>query len=135
MTYETIIARLEKATAPDRQLDAAIAVACKSTTGFVEHLRDEWVSKASPNSGVVPAPKYTSSIDAALTLVPEGMFWHVACGKSRPDEPLGGAQIITPGPLDAIGEGEAATPVIALCIAALKARGVHGESPPNGEKK
>lgn len=75
------------------------------------------------------APHYTSSLDAAMTLVPERCGWIAGWGQTRPDEPMGGAQI-TPyarynGSFvagETIAESEAATPALALCIAALKAR-------------
>ena len=62
------------------------------------------------------APHYTTSIDAALTLVPDGLDeeikrarhrgWYVALWK--------------PGRVGQIGDSS--TPALALCIAALKAR-------------
>lgn len=58
-----IIARLEKSTGPDRMLDHAIEL---------ERTRDNL------NYGTFPAPSYTSSLDSALKLVPEGRDWDVA---------------------------------------------------------
>lgn len=72
---------------------------------------------------------YSGSLDAAAMLVPEGMGWLSGWGQTVPDEPMGGA-IITPHARfaghhvnnDAIATGEAATPALALCAAALRAR-------------
>jgi hypothetical protein len=68
-------------------------------------------------------------IDAALTLVPEGCGWVAGYGQVRSDEPLGGAQITRHAKFagydvanDVIAEAEAATPALALCAAALRAR-------------
>lgn len=99
-----LIERLERATAGNRELDKLIAE-------FVGH-----------TFGV---PEYTTSIDAALTLV-DG-FW--AVGKQE-FEPF--ARILVPNEHgDFIGqrniEATGATPALALCIAALRARYRDGE--------
>ncbi len=123
MTIEELIARLEAATGPCRELDAQIAMAagiapavafrpCVSpdpgTFGIGAY--DTWV-----------APLYTASVDAALMLVPEG--WcpligqnvhhrHWSCLVQR---------VRGSGDIDS-RHNNAPTPAIALCIAALKAR-------------
>jgi hypothetical protein len=58
------------------------------------------------------APEYTASLDAAMTLVPEVYAHGYICDFIRIEAKCG---VFT-----AFGE----TPAIALCIAALKARGV-----------
>jgi hypothetical protein len=84
--------------------------------------------------GIVhPVPNYTVSIDAAALLVSDGCGWLVAYGRTRDDEPLGGAEIVAngvslDGPQDKLAEAEAATPALALCAAALRARAT-GEQP------
>lgn len=88
-----LIARLEKLSGPDRELDALI------------WLR---IPKIVTND---PVPAYTASIDAALTLVEEGSTWDLCF-----DEFM----LACVGPGDTASRG--ATPAIALCIAALKAR-------------
>lgn len=93
-----IIERLEKATGPDRELDAAVwASICKAAdfTDFrvaaecsaeFEPAEDGSVRmyiygprEEGPNYvGRRPAPHYSSSVDAALTLKPDGwefVFW------------------------------------------------------------
>jgi hypothetical protein len=116
-----LIARLEKATRPDRVLDADIwesvgraPVGQGFYRGSSEWDRHLWFA---PNLSVPieSPPSYTSSIDAALTLVPEGWEWalHAEGGLYRVEmgDPMIGLE----------GEHETA-PAIALCIAALKAR-------------
>jgi hypothetical protein len=95
-----IIARLEKATGPDRELDRAI-----------------WfgVGNQFPHT-----PEYTASMDAALLLMPPHHRWKIGCGhyvqyiaevqdNSRRDRGW------------YVGECDS-TPATALCIAALRAR-------------
>lgn len=95
-----LIERLEKATGPDRQLDAAIS---EALTGIPEKIAFEH-----PN--FVP-PRYTASIDAALTLVPGSM---VSLRFQRTGQTWG---CYLNG-----RDTNATAPAIALCIAALRAR-------------
>lgn len=124
-----VVERLEKATGPDRELDdaimAAIFVREERHTGVQERLAldDEWVPVKSP-VWVDPATdqwvstharQFTSSADAALTLVPKDYDWIVGNVNGQ----LGGT------PYACVGSTEqhfGATPIIALCVAALKAR-------------
>lgn len=85
-----LIELLEKATGPAFALDMAIARA---------------VNPQATNHTAPPA--YSASIDAALTLVPEGCGF-VVMGKAAKI----GRKIAT-----------AATPALAICIAALRAKG------------
>ena len=64
-----------------------------------------------------PIPRYTTSIDAALTLVPAGFDWRVGHYAGHPNA---GAVVATPE-IEAT-RCDAATPALALCAAALKAR-------------
>ncbi len=104
---DDLIARLEAATKGNRKLDYAI------------------YEMVEPDGFRVPAD-FTTSLDAALTLVAEGMYWAVGAGKTRVDEPLYGAAIYEPQISDdpkTLAQGQTdATPALALCIAALKAR-------------
>src|SRR3546814_20621727 len=57
-------------------------------------------------------------------LVPDGIMFLAGNGRTRPDEPLGGA-LITKGfkaDNEEIASGEADTPALALAAAALRAR-------------
>jgi hypothetical protein len=70
-------------------------------------------------------PQFTSSIDAALSLVPEGLVWDISSGTKAglPDPPWAA---LWSDDLDVAADGK--TPALALCIAALRARaGKEGE--------
>jgi hypothetical protein len=119
--------RAEKATGPDRELDAAIAVAvCWRWEGWSEG--DLAVEEAAARSGMAYVadrvrnstnsiwrllPAYTASLDAAMTLVPEGEDYAI--------ERVGGGHWCS---VDANGERQpcvgAATPALTLCAAALR---------------
>lgn len=101
-----LITRLERADGPDRELDAAIWCAMRGADF-------DLYSQVVPNFNEWQALRYTASIDAALTLVPEGYDWaifhtnggltiHAWCGDR----------------IDHFGD----TPALALCIAALRAQ-------------
>ncbi len=117
MTKEQLLAALETATGPDRELDEAIAACIAGASREVMpsgrvgyHKAGFWVS-------IEPILPYTSSIDAALTLVPENMDWRVGFSHDvLENECTGFARVRGPRFYDA------ATPAIALCIASLKAR-------------
>lgn len=96
---DDLIERLEKATGSDRELDAEIMMA--------RYAGGKWPS------GQVR--RYTDTIDCALKLVPEG--WR-SLRFERTRSTYGCF-------LDGI-DTNAATPAIALCIAALKAH-AHGD--------
>lgn len=122
MRREELIAALEAATEPSRELDKAI----HGFAGFCLHPRIEY-SGAQSDTGFTcttcganswgstgargerlhyAPPNYTASIDAALTLTPgERGFVLMGCAAKVGRE---------------IAKG--ATPAIALCIAVLKAR-------------
>lgn len=112
-----LIERLEAATGPCRELDRAIAEALG------------WSGICSPNVtfGNRPdgsrwiVPRFTASIDDALTLVPEG-WGYTLCdprdGKGRP-----WAKLFPPNRLAEVQPTFASTTRLALCSAALKARG------------
>ena len=123
-----LIARLEAAEEGSRELDFAIA----------EHLgmHPRW-SKSTTKARKMhrhvdggPIPAWTGGIDAALTLVPEG--WDYSIGTdTRKDESArkyGWARVMERAedhPGHYTGNelyAEAATPALALCAAALKAR-------------
>jgi hypothetical protein len=104
-----LIERLEKATGADDKLNRDIASACGIT----------WSSDEDGNfGGYNIAPRrinFTGSIDAALTLVPEG--WDATintfCWVELHDRAM---------KHESIHYRHAKQPIIALCIAALKVR-------------
>lgn len=98
-----LISRLERASGPDRELDGAIA---------------EAIGLSVPHDPAGWPPRYTSSLDAAVTLVPDGCQWTIEpdaawvrwMGRSDVEEAQG----------HLMGRDGKCT-AIALCIAALRA--------------
>mgnify|MGYP003393035213 CR=1 FL=1 len=116
-----LIARLEAATEGSRELDAEIG----AKFGALRYTRN------APNISNQPIwPPYTTSIDAALTLVPEGWTGHLMWQSVAPGAKalnMADCWFLRHGhPIDAAKEDIrnviGATPAIALYIAALKAR-------------
>lgn len=131
--YAELIARLGKATGPDRECDWAIAY--ELSNGKIGPYQEEYGKAPQGFEGPDTAravyveaiaqrtiyPHYTASLDAAMTLVPEGASFEIdrritdvgwpCTARVWPDGAL------TIGPL-----AFANSPAIALCIAALKAR-------------
>lgn len=139
-----LIARAEAATGPDRVLDCDIRLTvlgdrpygCLSVghrpvgvaylSGYVATYRDVLAADDVIEDDVVP--RYTASLDAAATLVPEGCGWIAGWGQTRIDEPMGGACISRNGRFigpsanyDVIAGADAPTPALALVVAALRA--------------
>jgi hypothetical protein len=117
-----LAARCEAATGHDRELDAAIACAAGPM------IAPDWVVSARPSDnrvgavvryfddgthGWYDAERFTASLDAAMTLVPEGCSWAINSRNSAEVFGMGCGQ----------GGGRAATPALALTAAALRARG------------
>jgi hypothetical protein len=124
-----LIAKLEAAVGPDRELDADILwltdkrraerVYWNAATGLPKPLPD-WprpLSGLGPVAVVNYAPAYTSSLDAALTLVPDGFQWQVRSMPTEEDFDYSAQVNWTPNLHD-----HAASPPIALCVAAFRAR-------------
>lgn len=108
MTIDELIAALEKAEGPDWHLDEAIATRAADADP-ADHDAANWPIW----------PPYTASIDSALTLVPEAFeFWHL----SSYSDGRAGVAIYATGCGRMWSCEDAATPALALCIAALKAR-------------
>lgn len=104
-----LIAKLESAEGPSRELDAEI--------GKILHPNPDDIGDLCSRYGDWPGP-FTSSLDAALTLVPEGYWW--TAGDCRREKHAR----VAPEAVDDDGhEAFSATVAIALCIAALRARG------------
>lgn len=120
MTHAELIATLEAATGPSRELDLHICrVALNSEPlGHAAGLPDELLL----DQPFGPFFRYTSSIDAALTLVPEGLRWRVSYVPVHQfaSASVSDGSIFSPNTKE--WEGKHTTPAIALCLAALKAR-------------
>lgn len=116
--------RCEWAEGPDRELDALIAANLRVGTehGWAFKNYPQWIGRADGRVHLddggpsFSAPAYTASLDAAMTLVPtDHPKWAVTGRNSATCGPKHGEG----GPLEWTF---AATPALALCAAALKAR-------------
>ena len=108
--------RVEALTGPDREVDAAIAQAVGA-----EHGPRETVYYESRSVHYIDeiAPAYTASLDAAMSLVPEGWRWHSYYWPRKDGPRL--MSLVTNRPHAGIAHGKAATPALALTAAALRA--------------
>ena len=112
---DDLLKRLEEATEGSRELDAEIG----ETLG----IEPAWYGPYGYYDAAKDAPRehehYTTSLDAALTLVPEGWDWAIVSDDQasvyRRKKSSGGYEEIFDSPV------EAATPALALCVASLKA--------------
>lgn len=98
-TLLALAERCEQAAGPDRELDFAIAagVGWPDSPNLHQHAR-----------------RYTESLDAAVTLVPEGWRWFV--------DSVGFAHVYKDSIVGASDIKAGAKPALALCAAALRAR-------------
>jgi hypothetical protein len=90
-TLESLLARVLECTGPDRELDAEIGAAFRAlpssavglgVVGWLQRWEGPFVTDPSLPGHILTenrinwkAPPYTESLDAALTLVPEGGDW------------------------------------------------------------
>lgn len=109
---QELIARIEAARGPDRGLDCRIWCA-------VERQNFDVCQQVVPNFGEWLAPSYTASIDAALTLVPDGKLFAVETYDNAGVYPV---HVRASAWVQGAPRCFAATPALALCAAALKAR-------------
>jgi hypothetical protein len=138
MTRETLLGladRCEQATGPDRELDCEIwadandlklewqgnclVAGIEGVIGWIdpgEHSRNFSTNRSATGPAAIPA--YTASLDAAMTLVPEGYNGRLGWCKGA-----GYAELFNVAAGEGKGETHAAaTPALALCAAALRAR-------------
>jgi len=118
---ETLLSRLQSATGPSRELDRAIAESLGYQVEVIRVPDDHPIFK--PGGGLefmvkdgqrTAIPPWTESIDAALTLMPEGFYWDVS---SNPNGFLAEVWATT------VFDGHSkATPAIALLIAIERAQ-------------
>ena len=123
---EELAAACERATGPDRELDTDILIALhpgswRKAKGEAFIPEKGW----EPGSYSQSARTYTASLDAAMTLVPEGATWSVTDPANRD----GSKSVFGyPSRAHASVAGSdrehhyAVTPALALCVAALRAR-------------
>lgn len=123
MTLTELIAALEVAKEGSRELDAAVWRQAGFRVRFGLARNDYEYLREIPlgGSGWEVLPRSTSSIDAALTLVPEGWIWHLwAVDDGLPSAELTKGERKVWGLL--ANAGVPHHPAIALCIASLKSR-------------
>lgn len=118
MTLNEIADAVERLEGPDRWTDGRIAMALEPDADWRE-FADTW-GKCDPedHGAFIMPPQYTASLDAAMMLVPEGMSVHLSrC-------PGAGAAEIYSHAKRGVSTGTvaAATPVLALVAASLRAR-------------
>jgi hypothetical protein len=113
-TLADLIARLEAATGPSRELDFW----CWWWGKAVHDGQPPDADYAAANIRRADAPLYTASIDAALTLVLDDACWTISVPR-QPD--MSGRRYWASLRSNHPG-ARGSTPAIALCIAALKAR-------------
>jgi hypothetical protein len=118
-----LIAKLEAATKGSRELDLDLWWECKANRGSSNSPMPEDYRRS--NLKMNDAPRYTTSLDAAMTLVPEG--WSIGLGDLRSYNPIIWRAHLRDHNNPSAStrdwkEGHAPTPALALCIAALKAR-------------
>lgn len=117
---DSLIERIEGAKACSREFDEDIAVAlnlCQRRDGYLY----AWSEAGSTNEAYSP-PCFTASLDAAMTLVPDHVSVKIITGGT-----LKTMAACFTGARDGWAASNAATPALALCAAALKARTInHG---------
>lgn len=99
-----LIQRVEAAEGPSRELDHAISMALSPCNAMMD-------ARA--------CPRYTASLDAAASLVPDGAFWIVSRSSYETRRYV---EIPTAAAVVGSIRSDAATPALALCAAALRAR-------------
>lgn len=116
-----LIECIEELQTPDRDCDGEIAKLFGWTYSKGERdARPYWRKRGETEWFMRTAlPPFTSSVNDALTLIPDGLFWIIAKGVTRQDEPLYGAQLLMGSIVVAEGETDA-SPAAALCIAVLR---------------
>jgi hypothetical protein len=108
-TSERLLALLESADRGSSELDAQVAAAIG------------W--RQMPDIAPCEPPPYSQSLDAALSLVPDGWSWNAGTDRDTERPRVGNyAQMFRDGTNDAEEAWHAGTPALAVCISALRAR-------------
>jgi hypothetical protein len=124
-----LAARCEAASGSDRALDAKIAAILRvGTKAMWAQNYPLWIPQSDGRvvlgtSGPhFVSPAYTASLDAAMTLVPEGMAWTLDGGDPNCMCSAALGPVPQPGRmLDATWQGEGETPALAMIAAILRA--------------
>ena len=114
-TLEALLARVLEGTGPDRELDGDLAEALQVGGNPWKHDGDGWISV---HGFGCQAAMFTQSLDAALTLVPDGWLYEIYSGNNED-----WAEVkLTPYRAGPCFETCATTPACALIAACIKAR-------------
>lgn len=134
MDKRDLAARVEALSGPDREVDVLIEIACGPDSAKITRIMEgsplntiHEIARAADREGQAVffrVPAYTASLDAAMTLVPEG--WDGAL-YLRTDSHKPEVQLETPEMRLSftMAEGAAETLPLALCAAALRAAALH----------
>jgi hypothetical protein len=119
-----LASQVESASGPDHELDAAIEIAVH---GFPEDAYAKrypsWPNDRTEFILQWTGCNWTSSLDAAMSLVPEGFMWRVQAWPDGVNEAILERGAGDFGAIDARHTGKfSVTPALALCAAALSAR-------------
>lgn len=116
---EKLSSRVERLEGPDREIDRAIKQAFDHDWDYSADW-DYWDALNGERVSKPVAKPYTASLDAAMSLVPEGMSWRLMRGDNGGY--LADAWTAETGDREFASAGK--TSAIALCAAALKSRGL-----------
>lgn len=118
---EGLAERCEAATGPDRELDAEIGRSVGASPKRKNiHKRGHYIDGQPVLSRIKDVyPPYTASLDAAMSLVPEGADYRISRVQVRE-----GVRAIVWGERNAGYDADAATPALALTAACLRARAI-----------
>jgi hypothetical protein len=128
ITLLTLAERCEQAAGPDRELDAEIALAIGYTREKKGRERIAWWRNPKGQQLGYDGwhnfpPSFTASLDAAVTLVPEGRAWTVGQNLHHWHWQASINALNDEGNPTSIGfGGPCGWPALALCAAALRAR-------------
>ncbi len=120
MDNQKLSARVEALEGPCRECDCLI----ENTLGLAKFERDPRVIYGDAYYNRVEPKPYTASLDAAMLLVPEGWSWGVTAETERKERKYSASVRRYWTSFDKDYFCFATTPALALCAAALKARGL-----------
>lgn len=119
-TLLILATRCEAVTGPDRMLDGEIWRATEPDGIWTLDYHGVWMRQDEADHVAYDMPPaYTSSLDAAVSLVSNGYDWHV---QNNPSVNAAWASVGKPTAHWGDMMRRAATPALALCAAALRAR-------------
>lgn len=123
-----LAARVEAVEGPDRELADEVMLATGWTVENHNSLINDWWSPALKRYPAPARPNPLASLDAAMMLVPEGIYRMIEQQlvlRDGEERAFARVRINTaPNTFSLNGEGHAATPALALCAAALRTKAV-----------